>query len=155
MLWPSNWRSYSRKGVAIYLGRFQLGATVHLELPCRDLNKQAALPDLPPQYKVFNGTTVIEAHAMPIIDRYVVTGVFRSTLFLGRLYATGQYQVVYYYHNTSTGYYGLQYDNFEIVPGGDVRGAVIGTYFYERPEANYIVQGLESGSIIKGRNPTV
>lgn len=139
----------------MYLGRYQLGATLHLELPCRDLNKQAVLPDKPPQLKVFNGTTLVEAKLMPIQDRYVVTGLFRSTLFLGRLYAVGQYQVVYYYHSTATGYYGLHHDNFEVVAGGDVRGAVVGTYFYERPEASYIVQGLESGSIIKGRNPTV
>jgi hypothetical protein len=41
------------------------------------------------------------------------------------------------------------------VDGGDIRGACISAYFYERPEANYVVQSLENGSIIKGRNPTV
>lgn len=92
---------------------------------------------------------------MPIEDRYVLTGWFRSTLFLGRLYATGFYTVVYYYTTNGVTVQGLDTDNFEVVGGGDARGAVIGTYFYDRPEARYIVQGLESGSIIKGRNPTV
>lgn len=135
-----------------YLGRFQLGATVPLYLQCR-ATTTPALPDNPPQYKTFSGTTVVEAHQMPIEDRYVVTAMFRSTLFLGRLYNTGMYQVVYYYAISGTSY--ATSDNFEIVAGGDVRGAAISTYFYDRPEARYIVQGLESGQIIKGRNPTV
>lgn len=136
-----------------HLGRFQLGATVPLYLPCKNSSGALAVPDSPPQWKVFSGTTLVEAHLMPIEDRYVVTGLFRATLFLGRLYSTGQYNLVYYYK--SSGYYGLETDTFEIVGGGDARGAVISTYFYDRPEARYVVQGLESGSIIKGRNPTV
>ena len=90
---------------------------------------------------------------MPITERYVVTGLFRHTLFLGRLYSTGFYTVVYTYTISGTPY--ASSDNFEVVPAGDARGAAVSTYFYDRPEARYIVQGLEQGLIIKGRNPTV
>jgi hypothetical protein len=138
-----------------YLGRFQLGATVPLYLGGRSATGALTLPDAPPQAKIFTGTTFVESKLMPIEDRYVLTGWFRATLFLGRLYSTGFYTVVYYYSTGGQTALGLESDNFEIVPGGDARGAVIGTYFYDRPEARYIVQGLESGSIIKGRNPTV
>lgn len=139
-----------------YLGRYQMGQTIPLYLPCHTAAKQLSLPDLPPQLKVFDASkNLVEQHLMPIEDRYVVTGWFRFPLFLGRLYSTGYYSVVYYYTTGGKTYNGLDTDCFEVVGGGDVRGAVIGTYFYDRPEARYIVQGLESGSIIKGRNPTV
>jgi len=120
-----------------------------------DASGDLTLPDAVPQAKIFTGTTFIESKLVPVEDRYVLTGWFRATLFLGHLYSPGFYTVVYYYSTGSGAFNGLATDNFEIVPGGDARGAVIGTYFYARPEANYIVQGLESGSIIKGRNPTV
>ncbi len=138
-----------------YLGKFQLGATVPLYLGCNDGTGALTVPDLPPQAKIFNGTTLVESKLMPIEDRYILTGWFRATLFLGRLYSTGFYTVVYYYSTGSEATHGVDTDNFEIVGGGNVNGAVVGTYFYSRPEANYIVQGLESGQIIKGRNPTV
>ncbi len=138
-----------------YLGRFQLGATVPLYLQCRNSSRAPTLPDRPPQYKVFlaGATAPVEAHLMPIIDRYIVTGLFRSTQFLGRLYVAGMYQVCYYYNIAGSPV--VETDNFEIVGGGSVNGAVVSTYFLARPEANYIVQGLESGQITKGRNPRV
>lgn len=138
-----------------YLGRFSLGQTVPLYLQCRNSSKAPTVPDLPPQYKVFAaGSTVpVEAHLMPIEDRYVFTALFRSTQFLGRLYAVGMYQVVYNY--SISGSPVAEADCFEIVGGGGNLGAVISTYFYQRPEANYVIQGLESGEILKGRNPSV
>lgn len=136
-----------------WLGRHQLGQTVTLYLPCKDASNAPQVPDDCPQFKTFLGTTVIDAKQMPIEDRYIISGFFRYPLFLGRLYSVGIYSVVYYYRIGS--FYGIHTDSFEIVPSGDARGAVISTYFYARPEASYIVQGLESGSIIKGRNPTV
>ena len=138
-----------------WLGRFQTGQTVPLYLECRNSSKQPVLPDRPPQYKVFaaGSTSPVEAHLMPIEDRYTVTGLFRSTQFLGRLYSTGMYQVCYYYNLSGTPV--IETDNFEIVPGGGNLGSVVSTYFYSRPEADYIIQGIESGEILKGRNPTV
>lgn len=137
-----------------YLGRKQLGGTATLMLQCRNASFAPSLPDAPPCWKVFSGTTLVATGQMPIQDRFTVTGLFRLPLFLNRLYAAGFYQVVYYYN--VSGFYGVEHDVFQIVPGGDLRGAVTAAYFYERPEANYIVQSLgESGSIIKGRNPTV
>lgn len=138
-----------------YLGRFQLGASVPLYLRCVNVSNAPSLPDNPPQAKIFSGTTVVEARKMPIEDRYVpnCTGTFRLPLFLGRLYAAGRYTAVYYYRVSS--YYGMVEDCFDVVPGGDPRGSVVSAYFLERPEASYVVQALEDGSIIKGRNPTV
>lgn len=137
----------------MYLGRFQLGATVPLYLECTDGGTAPTLPDSPPQYKAFLNTTVVEQHLMPIQDRYVVTGLFRSTLFLGRLYSVGMYSVVYYYSISGVAY--MQTDNFEVVAGGDSAGAVVSTYFFARPEANYIVQSTEQSVVKRGRNPTV
>jgi hypothetical protein len=90
---------------------------------------------------------------MPINDRYVFSGLFRRTQFLGRLYAVGMYQVVYYY--SVSGAPMAETDCFEIVGGGGNLGSVVSTYFYDRPEAKFVIQGLESGEILKGRNPSV
>lgn len=137
----------------MYLGRFQLGGTVALYLRCRDANHAPTLPVAPPMAKIFDGSGVVEAKLMPIYERYIKTGQFKLPLFLGRLYNTGRYVVTYNYilgTDTKAGS-----DCFDILPCGDARGHVHSSYFYERPEANYMVQGLEDGSITKGRNPTV
>ena len=135
-----------------YLGGYQLGRTVPLYLQCKQPGNIMAVPDSPPQMKVFSGSTLIEQHLMPITDRYILNGLFRYTLFLGRLYATGYYQVVYYYEISGTPY--ADTETFQVIDNGSVIGAVNSTYFYDRPEAQYIVQGTETGEILKGRNPT-
>lgn len=136
-----------------YLGRFQLGADVPLFLRCRDASLTPTQPDAPPQAKVFSGTTVVEARLMPVCDQKYVAGQFRLPLRLTRIYSVGRYQVVYYYAKGS--FHGLHTDDFEIVPGGDARGAISSAYFLERPEASYVVQGTEEGAILVGRNPAV
>ncbi len=136
-----------------FLGRYQQGQTVTLFCQGKDANGVATLPDRPPQAKVFNGTTVVEANEMPILDRYINTGFFQHHLFLGAAYSAGQYRVVYYYRVGS--YYGVEEDGFEIVAGGHQDGSILNMYFFRRPQADYIVYETEDGIINKGRNPTV
>ena len=49
----------------------------------------------------------------------------------------------------------MEMDYFEIIPGGNEEGQVLGMAFYHRPEADHVVYQTESGKIFKGRNPTV
>lgn len=136
-----------------YLGRYQIGQTVTCLLQSRDGNQAIALPARPPQAKVFLGATVVEFREMPILDRFVQTGFFQLHLFLGTAYALGKYQVVYYYQVGA--WYGLEADDFEIVGGGDPDGAILGMYWYQRPQADYSVYSTETGTIQRGRNPAI
>lgn len=138
----------------MYLGRFQVGGTVPLRLRCMTDTFVPTVPDDPPVVHVFNGSnTKLLATRMPVDERYVLDGSFRYPLFLGSGHAVGHYTVVYYF--ALSGNMKTKEDCFEIIPGGSANGAVSAAYFYERPEANYILQGLEDGSLIKRRNPTV
>lgn len=139
----------------MYLGRYQIGQCVGLYLRCAGPSKVPTAPTIAPLARIFNGTTLVQAIQLPPCDRFIpnCSGQFHLPLFLGPLYSAGQYQVVYYYTIGSTSY--VDEAGFEVMPNGDNRGAVVSAYFLERPEASYVVQGLENGSIIKGRNPTV
>lgn len=138
----------------MYLGRYQLGGTVPLRLHCETPTHAIVMPDHPPAAHVFDGSNTKQfAGLIPIDERYVLTGSFRYPLFLGSGYTVGHYSIVYYYVISGVMY--SKADTFEVVPGGDTHGAVAAAYFYERPEANYIIQALEDGSLVKRRNPTI
>jgi hypothetical protein len=137
----------------VFIGRFQLGQIVPLLLVTKNAAGTPTVPNAPPTIKVWapNGTEVLGA-AIPMIDRYVQTGIFQGRVFLSALFAAGLYVVTYYYQVGS--YQGLATDNFEIMPGGDPDGNVMAMYFYRQPQADFIVQSLDSGKIVQGRNPT-
>lgn len=140
----------------MYLGRYQQGQTIVFLLQCVNEDGTATLPEIPPQIKIWNPSgTLIATSQMPILDRYAFTGLFYHRLFLSHGYTvTGGWQATYLY-NTSSGHYGFQADNFELLPGGDPDGHVVGMYHYRRPHADFLVHQTESGSIKKGRNPRV
>lgn len=135
-----------------YLGGYQLGDSIPLRLTCR-ASEAPAMPDNPPQAKVFSGTTVVASHLMPIEDRYAVTAQFAYPLFLDGTFSAGQYTVVYYYAISGTPH--IETDSFDVLPGGSVNGSVVSSYFFERPQANYVVKAQEDGNVTWGRNPTI
>lgn len=139
----------------MYLGRFQLGTRVPFRLQCLDGEGGSnALPDNPPWCKVWNSSgSLVASFEMPVSDRYSQTGLFLTELFLGRDYSAGQYSVTYSYRNST--YHGRQQDTFEVIAGGHADGAVVAMHFYVLPHATYVVQQLESGKIVQGRNPKV
>jgi len=138
-----------------YLGRAQLGQTICPYLQCVDASGSPVLPDDPPQIKIraSTGNIIIVAAEMPLVERFVQTGLFKYPLYLGSQYTTGLYEVNYYYR--SGAHYGLESDNFEIVPAGHADGQVLNMHFYNRPHAQFIVYGTETGAIVRGRKPTV
>ncbi len=137
----------------MYRGRFQLGQDVPLGVLCRTAVGTATLPDDPPTLDVWTATAKVKTLLLPIQDRYGQTGLFGTKLFLDVSYATGIYKAEYRWQIGS--YHGLEEDTFEVLPGGDGKGAVIALYHWERPHAKFLVQQLTSGALVRGRNPSV
>ena len=138
----------------MHRGRFQLGEHVPLAVLCRNSSGQPAAPDAAPQVDVYSDTThPTTGKAIPAQDKSLVTGLFTYRLFLGSGFVVGRYTVTY--HWVIGANHGMQVDDFEIVGGGHEDGEVISMYFYDRPHADFIVQQLSSGKVVRGRNPEV
>ncbi len=137
----------------MYLGRKQLGTTLDLYLQCTDADGVKAMPTYVPWLKVWLASTLILSAEMPLVDKSAQVGLFRYPLFLGDAYSVG-YGTVAMHYRVSTKY-GIEARSFEIVPGGDAAGQVLGMCFYPRPQADFVVYQTESGEIRKGRNPRV
>lgn len=138
----------------MWMGRYQVGGSVPLRLRCKTDAGVPTFPDNPPMVHVFDGSnTLLLAKQMPVEERYIGTGRFNYPLFLGSGYTAGHYTVVYYFALSSV--MKAMQDTFEVIPNGSTSGAVTAAYFYERPEANYVLQGSEDGSLTKRRGPSV
>lgn len=110
--------------------------------------------DTPQVIVTDNALVEVVATQMPITERYTTTGLFYYPLYLGTGFSTGYYTIEYRWVLAST-YIGSAADEFEIVAGGHADGAVTSLYFYERPHAKMLVHGVETGSILPGKNPSL
>jgi hypothetical protein len=138
-----------------YLGRFRLGDTVPLFICCTNALGTPTFPVDSPNVKLWDPLTGLKVQSIeiPVIDRYAQTGLFEGELRLSALYSNlGLWSATYTYM-TADGNNGLKQDTFEIVEGGNPDGNVVSMSWYERPWANFIVQELDSGKLVQGRNP--
>lgn len=126
----------------MYLGRFYLGQHVPISVQCTD-GPESALPSQTPLVTIYddNGDPV-EAKRMPIVDRVAAPGLFILMLRLTSAYSPGHYSAAVQYIVASNPQ--LQTCYFEVVAGGSVNGAVISMQFYDRPQAKFLVQKLDS-----------
>ena len=136
-----------------YRGRYQLGQSIPLLLQCVNASGVPTVPDAAPTLEVWSSSAKVQSLLIPVIDRYQVTGLFTYTLFLDQSYAAGGYRAVFSWRSGT--FRGLTVDHIEVLAGGDGRGAVIAMHYYLRPHARFLVQELNSGLLIKGRNPVV
>lgn len=135
----------------MYRGRYSLGQEIPLGVLTVNADGTPTLPTTAPHMDIFSSSAkVLEGKLIPIIDRGGQTGYFQYPLFLGPLFAAGRYSVIYRYLVGS--YLGQVEDVFEVLAGDD-EGAVIAMYWYERPHAAFVVQQLDSGLLVRGRNP--
>lgn len=134
------------------LGRFELGQEIVVPLICTDGNGVAVVPDLPPAIAFYNAAGVkLLTDLMACRDRYGATGLFFYRRPLGSAFAVGKGSISMTWK--AAGVARLRVFQFEIVPGGDAAGAVVSQYFFERPQAVYLVQHTDGGSHTFGRNP--
>ena len=138
----------------MFRGRYQLGEEI--PLGCRTLTA-ADVPTAPDDCPTMTISTAAGSIALsrkiPICDRYGVTGLFLDNVQLNTTFAAGAYIVNYVWviGGTVLG----DTDTFEIVAGGNADGACIASHFFDRPHADFIVQQVDSGQVVYGRNPKV
>ena len=134
------------------LGRFELGQELVVPMLCTDGSGVAVVPDVPPAIALYNaaGVKVLSAQ-MACRDRYGATGLFLYRTPLNATFAVGKWSASVAWKAAGVGR--VRAFQFEIVAGGDANGAVVGLYFLERPQANYVVQKTDGGARSFGRNP--
>lgn len=138
----------------MYKGQCRQGGEIILGVLCTDASGAAAAPDTAPLAEVWTAMSAKAlARTIPSMDSGRQTGLFSYRLFLGRGFEAGQYRVVYRYKVAGTSF--VAEDAFTVLPGGDPDGAVISMTQYVRPGARWIVQQLESGANVAGKNPFI
>lgn len=135
-----------------YLGRRQLGQEITFPCQCKDEDGAPSLPTACPLLSIYSDSgPVVSGKSVPILDPASTTGLFALPLFLGELFSVGAYSVVITWVVGT--FHGMELHTFEVIPGGDVSGAVISQFFYPRPHASFVVQQRTGGAIFKGRGP--
>lgn len=100
-----------------------------------------------------NTPAKVLAKLIPAMDTGRITGYFSYRLFLGIQLPPGDYRVVYRYKLSGSLY--VAQDAFTVLPGGNPDGHVVSMYQYNQPGASWIVQQLESGGNVAGKNPFI
>lgn len=134
-----------------YLGRYRRGQVVPLQVLCYGPDMTPRPPDRAPVAHVYSSAGIVESAELSQADPLGEEGLFLSRLPIGHRYSLGRYSVVYVY--VSGDYEGVAVDHFEVIPGGDQNGGVISLHAFDRPESQYVVAQLDSGKLIRGRNP--
>ena len=140
----------------MYLGRYFLGQTINITIRTVDVNGTPTVPENPPYIDFRSDSALAVQVQVPILDRYVVTGLFVYPLRLNSSFAVGRYSATSFYRVTGVNnYHGMDVDYFEIISGGDSDGAIATQHYWERPESVYLIQQTESGGINLRRNPAI
>lgn len=139
----------------MYLGAYQLGDRVLLPALNSKLGATPANPVAAPRAVVYAaaGGTPVGIYLLPPPDLTNSTGLFAYAVHLDARYAAGDYAVWVCYTNGSTPTAELH--RFTVLAGGHGDGTVIAMYPYHRPQAEFLIQQLDSGQIKRGRNPSV
>ena len=137
----------------MYLGRQQLGTHLDVFLQTLDEDGVGTMPDAVPLMKVWLGSTLALAAEMPIIDKTIMVGLFRYPLFLGLGFTVGHYSIGLHY--VVNGLSVNETRTFEVLPAGDQRGQVLSMYWLHRPENDQVIMQMESGIILRGKNPKI
>jgi hypothetical protein len=137
-----------------YLGRYQRGQ--ELPVAVRTLTANApANPDAGPVLTIYRGDNPpvqVYQRVMACDLQGVAAGTFRLGVFLGQAFQAGHHLlVVRYPDGGGTSRVGV--GSFDVLPGGSADGAVIALHPVERPSARFLVQQLDSGRLLRGRNP--
>lgn len=135
----------------MYLGRQQLGTYLDVSLVCTNTVRTPTMPTYVPRIKIRRSSddSVVYSDGMPIVDRSL--GLFVARVFLGSGFSAGQHTVQMDYLVGSR--VGLETRVFEIMAGGGARGQVLGMAYFHQPQADAIVWQVESGLLLRGRNP--
>lgn len=135
----------------LYLGSYQLGDRLGLGVQSA-VALAPSPPDDAPAATVYNANRqAVASYLIPPAD--VPAAYFAAAVHLDRRYHVGRYAILVTWVAASVSRSSAAV--FDIVPGGDPAGAVIAGYAFHRPHAEYHVLDLDSGELVRGRNPFV
>lgn len=127
-------------------GRFFSGSFV----PISAIAKEAAiLPTIAPSIRIYRSGTLIASASMPVADR--ANGLFVLEVQLDATYTAGHY--VAHISYVLDGSPRTTSFMFECLGGGGAAGAIVSQAFYDRPQAKFIVQRLDSNIRRLVKNP--
>lgn len=133
----------------MFLGRFKLGQWVHVPYEAKSSVGAPSQPALPPIIDFYTAAGVkVASGLVPPLDGVGEVGLFSYAQQLTSEFAAGHYAA----HVTS-GTLPVRLWHFQILPGGNVDGAVLSMTFFPRPEAAFVVGKLDSGKRFIARNP--
>ena len=138
----------------MYAGEYVLGESVPLLLRTKAANGVPTEPADAPDVVVWKGATQVLAAQMPVIERRLYPGTFYSSLYLGTVFGTGNYCCEFRWV-LAGGYQGSGETTFRVLPGGHVDGSIVTMYFFDRPQARFLVQQAERGVLLPGKNPSI
>lgn len=139
--------------MGVYRNRSRLGREIRIGVQCRNASRTPSAPDAAPAYRIYSeaaGAAVVTG-SLPPTERYTATGLFEYMQRLTSAFATGRYYVRYTYAVSSTQF--VDFDSFEVTAGGDVSGMVNSMFFLDRPDSDWIVATLDSGTVTINRGP--
>lgn len=136
----------------MYAGRVPIGGHVFFPCACRS-GGALTDPSAAPQLTIldYSGSIAIEARTVPRIG--TATGLFGFDEFVGSSYSAGFYHALLAW-KIGGSQYGVLIP-FEVLPSGDAKGCFTSLYFYDRPQAQYVVGNTESGVLEYHSNPGV
>jgi hypothetical protein len=83
-------------------------------------------------------------------DRLNAIGFFVATVFIsGFSVGTCQYVARWIYQGVAY----VDQGYFEVLPGGDSRGAVISMFYFDTPQGRFLVHQTDAGITTMGKNP--
>lgn len=139
----------------MWLGRQQLGTWIDVYLQVTSTAFTPTMPDYVPTIKVRRSDgTVVYSGLMPIVDKTDDRlGLFASRVFLGSGMSAGAHTIEMNYKAGTK--FGVESRTFDIIAGGHSRGQVLAMHYLHQPQADFVVYQVESGLILRGKNPRV
>ncbi len=134
-----------------YLGRYQQGQEVPLEIQCFQPKGIRALPDMAPVARMYRDGALVGSQVLSVNDDG--PGRFGFDYLIGVDSEPGLYAVCYWYQTGIV--VRSQWQVFEVVPGGDMAGPVIAATVLERPDGDQVLAQFGSGVLAVGRDPYI
>lgn len=139
----------------MYLGEFFLGEWVSIPLVCRDASRAESNPTAAPTLNIYKAddTPITGADDRPIAPfaQGSLTGFFNFNVHLNSNFSAGRYIALLQYAVAGSNKAELHF--FEVMSGGNAKGAYVALFYYQRPHANYIVGQLDDGTLEMRRGP--
>lgn len=137
-----------------FRGRKILGDEIRLGVQCRNASRTPSAPTAAPQMRIYaEAGTLVLSKAIPPTEKSVVTGLFEYMQPLNSSFSAGRYYARYTWSVSGTDF--VDWDCFEIKPGGDASGQYIALAFLDRPDADWIVAQHDMGGVVVNRGPRV